>query len=299
LHSMQYGKTALLARAAGDYNARWPKKYIVPFYTQASMLCFAAGLGPYLDAVNTSTARSGLGREKHPDLLVKLVNFGTGPVPAGDAEDAIDKDLLMGTCLADGTILKADKPLTPLDIMYVPHQKPYLLYSYSKKADWAWYYIMAIVLWPRRAKKYQFALEELGLGIAEACIIYAEKADTLRKVDPQDMVATPSSKDEHEVFVIAPELLPGVALIGLKDKFVTASNRALPSVSVEGSTIKVDVLAPAGDIVTLLWYAEKDSLTVTVDSTETFLINRGEKRLEIPVEGAGWDTLKRVELTLS
>ncbi len=297
LNSMKYGKTALLSRASGDYNARWPKKYPVPFYTQSSMLCFAAGLGPYLDGINTSTARTGLGREKHPDLMLKLVNLGTGPVPAADKEDAIDKDLLMATCLGDGTILKADKPLTPLDMMFVPHRKPYLLYSFSKKGDRTWHYIMSIVLWPRRAKDHFFALQELGLNIEGSRVIYAEKADKLWRCTADEQIVTPVQKNEHEVFVIAPELLPGVALIGLKGKYVPASNRAIPRVEVNGGTISVTITAPPQKMVTLLWYVEKAPAHVRGGLPGHLSQIATEHRLDINVEGQGFDTPVTLHLT--
>ncbi len=297
LNSMKYGKTALLSRAAGDYNARWPKKYLVPFYTQSSMLSFAAGLGPYLDGINTSTARTGLGREKHPDLLLKLVNFGTGPVPAADKEDAIDKDLLMATCLADGTILKPDKPLTPLDIMFVPHQKPYLLYSSSKKGERTWHYIISIVLWPKRAREHFFTLKELGLGIEGPRVIYAEKADKLWKCADGDKIATPVQKNEHEVFVVAPELLPGVALIGLKGKYVPAANRAIPHIEISGSTISTTITAPLKERLTLLWYIERQPSRLQGGIISELSSNNLENRLEVTVEGQGLNQDVTIQLT--
>ncbi len=120
-------------------------------------------------------------------------------------------------------------------------------------------------------------------------MIYAEKANKLWRCTVADQIATPVRKNEHELFVIAPELLPGVALIGLKGKYVPAANRAIPRVEVNGATISVTVTAPAGKMVTLLWYMEKAPTKVRCGLPGHLSHIATEHRLDINVEGQGLD----------
>ena len=224
------------ARTGGDYWARAPKEFFIPDITQANILCWGIGIWPSYDVYYSKKTsiftNQFLYREHYPEFMTITSVLGGGLVCPGDRAPNADANLLLKSCNGDGILLKPDRPLTPNDLMFKQHEKPYIMDTWTRKGDdLEWNYIVAVSMWPKRVKESYVTLEELGI-IPEG-IIYDFHSESLWTIEENKKISLPKKYMGYRYLVRAPWLIKHeFAVVGSIGKFVTAANNLISDISV-------------------------------------------------------------------
>lgn len=277
-------------RTSTDYQPSVSKEtYYGQFHT-INMLAAAVGLWPFKDNFHSS--------EDHAEAEALISTLSAGMLGAGDQIGVADKALIMRSCRADGLLLKPDRPVTPIDAMFLEHQRPYITATESKREGLgSWTYMAAYHLAREHEERdYEDELhallmyegQDLGdmfvwpdavsdwrvdpvsdLGIKGPVVLYDWRKAEARIVDAAfDMQPFPHLYD-HAYYVFAPILDNGLALIGEADKFVTLADKRFTEIQVSENALEITLAGVPGEAVSLLVYdTEADSLldpvTVTI-----------------------------------
>jgi hypothetical protein len=259
------------ARTGGDYWARAPKTFFVPDITQANLLCWALGIYPSADVFysrKTSVfTEQFLYRERYPELMALVSVLGAGPVCVGDRAARVDGDLLRQTCTSTGDLVQPDRPLTPNDVMFRPHRKPYLMDTETTLNGFRWHYLLACNLWPRRCR--DFSVSPLELGWHDGGVLYDYHSHRCVVVGQGDPIPLPPKTMRLKYCVLAPWLAPGIALIGCPSKFVTVGRRLFNRVVVTHTRVEVDVRPDPEETLPVLFYVAAGTPRVWVDGVST------------------------------
>ena len=123
-------------RTSIDYNHEISKALFWPQFHTVNLVAWAVGLLPFKDNFHSNEAQG------EAEALISALSAGmVGP---GDQIGTFDAELIKRTCRADGLLLKPDRPATPLDAMFLPHQRPYLTRTWSRREDAGeWTYLSA------------------------------------------------------------------------------------------------------------------------------------------------------------
>jgi hypothetical protein len=295
------------ARTGGDYWARAPKEFFITDITQSNILCRAIGIWPSYDVFYSKTTsiftRQFMYREKHPEFMALTSVLGGGMVCPGDRAKHVDKDLLMQTCDDEGVLLKPDRPLTPNDIMFKPHAKPYIMDTASTISGRTWRYIVPVPFKPKQIKDLSVSLAEMGYP-GDAGILYDYHSGSKLEVDGKTRVPLTSKYMAWRYFILAPWLVGGpgeagshVALVGIEGKFVMMPGRVVKAVDVMGKQVRICLLYHEGGSISLLFHATTSPSIVEIDGKHATGWNHDAagSRLTLPVSFAG-DKIRSVLL---
>jgi hypothetical protein len=291
-------------RTSIDYAPGAPPASFWPQFHTVNLVADALGQLPFKD-----NFRSG-----HPvgpqEALISIMSAGmVGP---SDQIGQADPVLLARTCRSDGLLLKPDRPAVPLDAMFLPHQRPYSIATYSQRDLGRWTYLSAFHL--ARGDEDRRAIEDLHAAVSydgvplEQMFVYpaavtdwtvALAADLELDPDARWVVwdwrarsALPVREGKFELspipdldgwahLVVAPVLSNGLALIGEADKLITLADRRFTGLAVEADTLAVTLSGVPGETIRLLaWDAEADrplpeqAVTIGASGEERVLIRR-------------------------
>ena len=191
---------------------------------------------------------------------VLLANLLGGEIQLGHRIGECDFDLLRKTYReSDGLILKADKPIAPLDRCYI--EGCAVGWTESARSGRKWFYVLSL---PSAGYLRSFSVSDLGVGGSWAVYNYATRSvsvgDAGRAVNLQ-----PEAK--HEYFVVAPILENGMAVIGDTDKFVAMADKRVASVDVTGSSLRVGVASNEAENPLIVGYSAARPVAVTVGNS--------------------------------
>ncbi len=214
------------ARCSDDYNCLKSKRLYIPHFTQTSMLSWAIGVWPWYDPFfSTCYPKAGsvnfLHRqpqhyEQWPELQLILQVLSGGPVGNGDRVDKLNSELLLQSCREDGILIKPDRPLFPIDLMFLPHHKPYICMTYSIVNDYRWYYLLQVLIWEDFKMEYYVTLPDLGLDGDYAVYDYFEKKVTPINNSTHIGKDHRMAKNDSSYLVLAPILENGMAFFPFK-----------------------------------------------------------------------------------
>jgi hypothetical protein len=267
------------ARCSDDYNHRKAKRIYVPHFTQTAMLCWACGLFPWKDPFFSTCdpepgsvsifQRIPAHYERWSVLELLLQVLSAGPVGNGDQVDKLNAPLLLQSCREDGLLIKPDRPLFPIDLMFLPHSKPYVMMTYSAFGPFRWYYLLQVLVWDKKVTEYFVTLNDLGIKGKFIAYDYFEK-----KIFPVDET-TPIGKgrkmclNEHNYTIIAPIMDNGMAFIGLRDKIATMSGIVFEKVELQGQGLFIQGTYAARTEFAVVAYVPKQPTLVKVNGLET------------------------------
>ena len=287
-------------RSSIDYRPGYSKESYWPQFHIANLLVDAAGLLPFKDNFRTA--------EKHgeAEALISILSAGmVGPSDELGKQDAI---LLLRTCRADGLLLKPDRPATPIDAMFLPHSRPFITTTQSRRPDLgAWTYLAAYHFARRHTERrlvdrlYARATydgHEMGrffvfpdrvtdwrvdpardLGIDGPIVAYDWRAGTAAVVEGAFELPRIRHLYDFDYLVLAPIFSNGLALIGETGKFVTLADKRFDAVAVEGDAIRVRLAGAPGETVTLRVYDARSRALLTPISVR--IGNKGEAEATI------------------
>lgn len=282
LHSLEMDRVTNV-RSGADYNARFPKTFMLVPQTQNALFFTALGLWPSIDVMCTSPGPKRFYKEKHADLQVLFANLTGGILGVGDPIGYVNKPLLMLTCRSDGLMLKPDRPIVAIDLMFKPHSKYYICSTYSKKEDYFWDYVLVVNYWPNRVKEKTFTLRDLGLNGSR--VVFDFINGNLRKLTGDEAISLDLKKNQFGYFILAP-IKNGTALIGTPDKFITCSNIFIPTVRWTASAMEFEVDHNSLVSNTLLLYAESKPKKIEINAG----LELGELEKDFTTKGekSGW-----------
>ncbi len=258
-------RPVITARASGDYNARWPKRYDTPYFLQSSMLMYSVGLWPFKDTFQ-STSTGPISGERHPQLMGLLSNLSASMVAPGDKIGMVNKDIVNSVCRNDGFLYKPDRPITACDITYIRNRKYYLARTVSNHGDLTWHYTLALNLWPRRVKDTQYTIEDMDFS--GEFVRYNWFTNETQKVNSCTPVAQDLKYEEYVYEVFAPILDNGMAIIGDPSKYVTMNDTEFSDPKERSGKLMVTVNNIEDEVSELLVYTENDPKKITLDEVE-------------------------------
>jgi len=281
--------------------AYWPPFHIV------NMVAAAVGILPFKDNFLTTEFRA------EAEALISVLSAGM--VGIGDEIGHADPALVARIGRPDGLILKPDRPATPLDAMFLPNERPFLVRTWSDRAGLGrWVYLAAFNLaleHPERLDEDRFWSAVLYDGMPLTDLWHLPDRVTDSHVDLlADLHVTGPVVDynwrtgeasvqrsgvldlgpiehfaDYAYHILAPVLPNGLALIGEADKFVTLADRRFRSIEVQPDSLVVTVEGVPGESVTLLAFdAQFERLLAPVqvsigpDGSATTTLSRSPRR---------------------
>ncbi|MBM4371374.1 MAG: hypothetical protein FJ098_06945, partial [Deltaproteobacteria bacterium] len=118
---------ATTTRTSTDYRNSDSKESFWPEFHTVNMIAWALGLLPFKDNFWSS--------EDHGEAEALVSILSAGMVGLGDPIGAMDRGLVLRTCRQDGLLLKPDRPATPLDTMFLDHERPFLVSTWSERPE--------------------------------------------------------------------------------------------------------------------------------------------------------------------
>ncbi len=268
------------ARVSIDYLAGAPKTMYWPAFHTTSMLAAAVGVWPFKDNFLSASDQRTLFDEHQNEQEALVSALSGGMVGAGDGIGAADAALLRRTCRADGVLLKPDRPATPIDAMFLPHQRPYTVSTFSDRSGLGrWTYLAAYALWRgddvRRFLDGLFAFIDYGrplddlfvlpdelrdwnvdlerdLAIREPMVAYDWRRGSANVVEGAFALEARGKAFDFDYVVLAPILENGLALIGEPEKFVTLADHRFRDVHPIGDGLEIALAGASHERIDLL-----------------------------------------------
>jgi len=231
-------------RTSGDRLTR--SKWDTFLYT--SRLASALGIWPWADVFMSTETDN-----------VLIATLSAGMVGNGDKIRTEIKDNLLRAVRLDGTIVKPDTPLIPIDAMYVSEASsvsaPMIASAYTDHGILRTAYVFA---YNRAAGMAKTVFSPMQAGVNREAYVYDTRARTARRMAPSDTFTFDLSPDGTAYFVLAPVSSAGVAFFGDDHKFVPDGRKRIASMVETGKSLTVTVtFAPQENTLRLFGYAPR------------------------------------------
>lgn len=235
----------------------------------------AVGLWPSRDTMQTMADPNAF-----EDVL--LANLLGGEIQLGHRIGECNFALLKHTYReSDGLILKADRPIVPLDRCY--HERCGVGYTESDRDGQRWFYVLSL---PAAGYLESFRVADLGVG--GRWVVYNYDTGVASVVDATNPLKL-TREARHEYFVVAPILANGMAVIGDATKFVSMADMRIASVAVEGNSLRVGVVGSETDSPIVTGYAKEQPTAVEQGSSRLQEMSSLD-RLRVTKSGWYWDS---------
>ena len=181
----------------------------------------------------------------------------------------INKKIVHAVCRNDGLLLKPDRPITPVDLMFIKHGIYYICSTESHHNDYNWIYTITINLWPDRVSTKTYTLKEIQLsGEFYEYDWFTQKGQKLNEQTP----ITQSLKfEQYKYRVYAPLLPNGIAIIGDSTKYATMNDKTFSNLQCNETECSFEVENIQGETVAIIIYSEKAQLDIKVDDESVSL----------------------------
>ncbi len=259
-------------RSSIDYKPEYSKESYWPQFHIANMIVHAVGLLPFKDNFRTA--------EKHGEAEALISVLSTGMVGPSDEVDKQNAALLWRTCRADGLLLKPDRPATPIDAMFLPHSRPFITKTYSRRDGIGkWTYLAAyhfarrhpdrrlrdrlfasltydgnemsrFFVYPNRVTDWRVNLER-DLGTRGPVVVYNWRTQTAAVADNAFDLPKIEHLYDFDYLVLAPIFANGLALIGETGKFVTVADKRFARIEIGDEDIALLVIGVPGETISL------------------------------------------------
>ena len=289
-------------RSSIDYKPEYSKESYWPQFHIANMIVNAVGLLPFKDNFRTA--------EKNGEAEALISVLSAGMVGPSDEVDKQNAELLLRTCRADGLLLKPDRPATPIDAMFLPHSRPFITKTFSRREGVGeWTYLAAyhfarrhperrlsdrlfarltydgnemsrFFVFPNRVTDWRVNLER-DLGIHGPVVAYNWRTRTGAVVENAFDLPKIEHLYDFDYLVLAPVFANGLALIGETGKFVTVADKRFANIEIGDNYIILEVLGVPGETVSLKAFDTRSqrmiapiSVTIGPAGTAQLMISR-------------------------
>ncbi|MBM4355989.1 MAG: hypothetical protein FJ109_19740 [Deltaproteobacteria bacterium] len=282
-------KAATTTRTSTDYHLDVSKESYWPQFHTVNMIASALGLLPFKDNFQSS--------EKHGEAEALISALSAGMVGIGDGLGMARKDIIMRTCREDGVLLKPDRPATPIDKMFLPHERPYTTFTESATPglgrtvylaayllerenperslqDRAWAIMMydgrdigELFVFPDEVTDWQVDLPA-ELEIHGPVVAFDWRTRSVELVEGALSLPPLDHLYDFRYLVLAPVQSNGLALIGDVDRYVTMADRRIAGAEVLPDAIRASLIGNPGEAVALWAFdAIAGKMLVPVEAT--------------------------------
>jgi len=282
-------------RVSGDrfQRERWKE------FLYGSRMASALGVWPWTDVFKS---------RETPNIL--LATLSAGMVGIGDRIGDEDLSNVLRSVRPDGTIVKPDVPLVPLDWTYVSDAEKKGLRVASTYTDHGkglrTLYIFAYADSLTRA---DCTVPAADLGVRKKMFAYDYFVGTGRIIQSDEGVELDFKHDSCSYTIFSPIASNGIAFLGDPQKFVSNGKQRIERIAVSKGILHATILVAKGDrTITILAYSPRAPIfslvgTVSVesnydDASHIFRLTvRPENGLKYQVVGA--DSVGRIRVGLS
>jgi hypothetical protein len=220
-HVLQSAKYPNLTSIRASQDRFMPARWTAFLY--ASRLIGAVGAWPFADTLNSTETSN-----------ILLATLSAGPVGVGDRIGTMSTANLLRVVRADGTTVKPDKPIVPLDSSYIAAaqslDRPMIAATSTSFGDWTAHYVFA---YPQGSNT-EARFTPSSLGITGDSYVYDYFADTGHVAHASDSIVAEITGDS-QYWIVTPVGLSGMALLGDTGQFVTLGRKRVTSVSDDGA----------------------------------------------------------------
>jgi hypothetical protein len=269
-HVLQSAKYPNLTTIRGSQD-RFVKERWTPFLF-ASRLIAAMGAWPFTDNLK-STETSNL----------LLATLSAGPVGVGDQIRAMNTANLLRAARSDGTIVKPDSPLVPLDASYIDaaqsRDRPIVASTLTSFGEWTAHYVFA---YPQGSNtKASFKLSELG--VAGESYVY-DYFTGVGSVIAAGSAINATVGHDSQYWIVTPVGRSGMSLVGDTGQFVTLGRKRVTSVWDDGALHFTLAFAPGDAPRTIMGFAPAaPRVTATDGSVSQVTYDRASGRFQVVV----------------
>jgi hypothetical protein len=239
--STQYPNVRTIRPSGDRFDAnRWDS------FLYGSRLATAVGLWPWADVFFSSEL----------DNLV-LATLSAGPVGVGDALGQTNAKNLFSAIRGDGVLLKPDKPLLPIDAMYVAdaenRRSPMVAQAETEFGHLRAHYIFT---YARQSAATEVTIPVRTLGITGPTVLYDWIHHRCELLAPEAAIQAHFSNGwSYQIAVPVTET--GLALIGEAEKIVPLARQRISSLKLGRSILADITFTPSERSVTIAGYARR------------------------------------------
>ena len=262
-------KAVTNGRATGDDTRRSGTNGLI--IGLSGMLHFAVGIWPSRDNVWTNSSQSGCGRaglctEPMVETQTLLAVLSGGPYGPSDKADTTNASLVMRSCRSDGVLLRADKPITALDVAFqhsfsAPGSINNVWSTHSAAGGYRFAYVLALNLeapfpvsvadvWPEAPQGQRYIAYEYWFGVERNQFTAVDASS------PYNVAACPPPADRRAMcsgyYIFAPVLPSEWVYLGEPGKIVVASAHRVAAMSgtVASHTQSATLVGAPGEVIT-------------------------------------------------
>ena len=270
------------ARASGDYSQSRTDQWSQLGTT--SMFAFALGVAPSKDNYWSTSVQKGNkwgdnSTEQHPRLQAAVLTLTKGPVCPSDKIGRANRDLIMRSAMADGTLLQPSRPATQLDMMFVdavfgttavqqdnvtnPNDGPPEIWFADTSVSGNRY---GVLFAARLKKKYQVdVFKDLGFDVQNFVAVEANTTNVLTTLNLGKLTLSANGLYDFALFNFAERFSNGWAVLGeCKEKWVGISKARVQSITATDTGVTVAVRGAPNEIVTLTFAPPNGQATIDV-----------------------------------
>jgi hypothetical protein len=239
--STQYANVRTIRPSGDRFDAdRWDS------FLYDSRLATAVGLWPWADVFFSSELNN-----------LVVATLSGGPVGVGDPLGQTNAKNLFSAIRADGVLLKPDKPLLPIDAMYVAdaenRRSPMVAQAETEFGNVRVHYIFA---YSRQSAATEATIPVRSLGITGPTVVYDWIYHRCELLTPgADIRAYFSNGWSYQVALPITET--GLALIGEAEKIVPMARGRISNLKLGPSILAAVLFAPSERSVTIAGYAQR------------------------------------------
>ncbi len=228
-------------------------------------LAWSLGLYPYFDVFITNKKHVEGFEEPYAEYEALARALSAGIVGVGDREDQVDPEIVKRIALPDGTLVKPDEPAVLLEESLFDNVM--LLYARSSVSGFTWHYVAAFNTCGERK---HFRIDLSRFIPVEEYVIYDYFETSIVEGSILEGEVEPCTA---KYYIAAPRS-EYPALIGLIDRYITASSIALKSVAMYEAYVEATFNTPAAHVYRVGFAAPQDSFITaygaSVQSTKWF-----------------------------
>jgi hypothetical protein len=295
-HLLQGARYANLtsARVAGDRfeRAKWDD------FLYTSRLASSLGIWPWTDVFMSAET---------DNLLIATLSAGL--VGIGDRMGAEDRNSILRAVRLDGVIIKPDRPLLPIDAMYVADAlqsgQPMVAAAHTDHGGLRTSYVFSYTRGASGRTRAAFTLQEVG--VPRVAYVYEPRSGRARRMAPSQTVSVRLDQGTA-YFVIVPVSRSGIALFGDADKFVPDGRKRITALADGPDKLTATVtFASEERSVRLFGYApRRPTVTAQAGSVGKVTFDKTSERFEVQVspgsellrESPGGDPVQRAIIAL-
>jgi hypothetical protein len=255
-----------------------------------SRLASALGIWPWTDVFMSTEV---------DDLL--LATLSAGMVGIGDRIGSENKANLLEAVRTDGTIVKPDTPIVPIDAMYLADpRQPMIAAAHTDHGALRSSYVF---LYSRGGPRGRATFTPAEVGVTGEAYVYELRRHEGRRTAPNATVSRALTPDETAYFIVVPLSRSGIALVGDEGKLVPDGRRRIAALDdAAGKLTATVIFAPADPAVRLVGFATHKPSVEAIEGTVgavTFAAQTGRFTALVspaPVElheGPGNDPVRR------